>query len=532
MHESREGLLRRRAIHFLPSLAAHHPSYPWFVLITVMLSTFMVVLDGTIVNVAIPTIMAAFGQTINQVVWVSTAYLIALSVLLAISAWLSEHFGAKKVYLIGLIIFILSSYLCAISWSIDSLIFFRVVQGIGGGILTPVGMILFTNEFTKESRTVALGFYSIAIAAAISLGPSVGGYLIETISWQWIFLINLPFGAITLLMAWVILKRTFRKVIHAFDLWGLVTLIVFLVSLFVGISSGNAPWNAEGWSSTFTLMCFIISGINLVIFLRIELTIDYPIIDLRIFKDRNFLMGNIILFVFSFTLFGSSFLLPLYMQNGLNYSQIQTGYVLLPIGLAQGLFGGLSGWLSRKVSPMFLVLGSLILLALTYQVNARFTLYTSEKDMIYLFIVRGIAMGMLFAPLVALTLSTIPESKLSQATGLFTVQRQIGAALGVALFETILNFRQVYQTSAIGSTINSTGPAFERVQDLLELSGIQEHGKDAVEAALQAQQLILGVVQKQIFIQSIGDSLLIAGIITFFSCIPLFFLNKKGFQKL
>jgi DHA2 family multidrug resistance protein len=292
MHESQEGLLRRRAIHFLPSLAAHHPSYPWFVLITVMLSTFMVVLDGTIVNVAIPTIMAAFGQTINQVVWVSTAYLIALSVLLAISAWLSEHFGAKKVYLIGLIIFILSSYLCAISWSIDSLIFFRVVQGIGGGILTPVGMILFTNEFTKESRTVALGFYSIAIAAAISLGPSVGGYLIETISWQWIFLINLPFGAITLLMAWVILKRTFRKVIHAFDLWGLVTLIVFLVSLFVGNSSGNAPWNAEGWSSTFTLMCFIISGINLVIFLRIELTIDYPIIDLRIFKRPKFSDGQ------------------------------------------------------------------------------------------------------------------------------------------------------------------------------------------------------------------------------------------------
>ena len=532
MLEKQEGFFRRKAIDFIPALATHHPAYPWFVLITVMLSTFMVVLDGTIVNVAIPTIMAAFGETINQVVWVSTAYLIALSVLLAISAWLSEHFGSKNVYLIGLIIFILGSYLCAIAWSLDALIFFRVVQGIGGGILTPVGMILFTNEFKQENRTVALGFYSIAIAAAISLGPSVGGYLIQTISWKWIFLINLPFGALTLLMGWVILKRSFTKIIHAFDLGGLLSLIIFLVALFVGISSGNAPWNAEGWASMFTWICFLISCVAFIFFLKIELTNPFPIIDLRIFKNRNFLMGNIILFVFSFTLFGSSFLLPLYIQNGLNYSQLETGYVLLPIGLAQGIFGGVSGWLSQKISPKFLVFGSLILLALTYQVNARFTLYTSEKDMIYLFIVRGIAMGMLFAPLVAMTLSSIPESKLSQATGLFTVQRQIGAALGVALFETIFTFREVYQTSTIGAAVNTSSPYFMRLQELLETTGIQEVGKNIFDAALHANQMILNTVQKQIFIQAIGDSLLVAGIITFFSIIPLFFLSKKGLKKL
>lgn len=243
-------------------------------------------------------------------------------------------------------------------------------------------------------------------------------------------------------------------------------------------------------------------------------------------------MGNIILFVFSFTLFGSSFLLPLYIQNGLNYSQLETGYVLLPIGLAQGIFGGVSGWLSQKISPKFLVFGSLILLALTYQVNARFTLYTSEKDMIYLFIVRGIAMGMLFAPLVAMTLSSIPESKLSQATGLFTVQRQIGAALGVALFETIFTFREVYQTSTIGAAVNTSSPYFMRLQELLETTGIQEVGKNIFDAALHANQMILNTVQKQIFIQAIGDSLLVAGIITFFSIIPLFFLSKKGLKKL
>lgn len=522
-----EGLLRRRAIRMFPSLSSDHQAYPWYVLMTVMMSTFMVVLDGTIVNVAIPTIMAAFGETISQVVWVSTAYLIALSIMLAVSGWLTEHFGAKQAFMVGLVVFVVSSYLCGIAWNIESLIFFRVLQGFGGGILTPVGMTLFTSEFPKEYRTVPLGFYSIAIAAAISLGPAVGGYLIEMINWKWIFFINLPFGAVTFLFAWIVLKRTERKEIHSFDKWGLLTLTTFLVLLFVGISSGNAPWNAEGWTSAFTLVSFLGSGISLILFLYIELSNPFPIVDLRIFRERNFLMGNIVLFVFSFTLFGSSFLLPLYLQNGLNYSQIQTGLVLLPLGLAQCVFGGLSGWLTKKVPPMFLVLCSIIVLAVTYHFNSKFGLYTSEQTMVWLFIARGAAMGFLFAPLLAITMAKISEEKLSQASGLFTVQRQIGAALGVAVFETIFTNRQVYHSSAVGSAVDTSSPAFEHVSQNIAQIGKTDFGHSAHQAVLQAQQFILEFVHTKIFIQSIDDCLLLAGIITFFSAIPLFFLSRK-----
>jgi DHA2 family multidrug resistance protein len=522
-----EGLLRRRAIRMFPSLDSNSAAYPWYVLLTVMMSTFMVVLDGTIVNVAIPTIMASFGETISQVVWVSTAYLIALSIALAMSGWLTEHFGAKQAFIVGLIVFVFSSYLCGISWNIESLIFFRVLQGFGGGILTPVGMTLFTTEFSKENRTIPLGFYSIAIAAAISLGPAVGGYLIEMINWKWIFFINLPIGAVTLLFAWAILKRTKRKEIHSFDKWGVLTLTVFLVLLFVGISSGNAPWNAEGWTSMFTLISFLVSGIALVLFLIIEFTHPFPIVDLRIFKERNFLMGNIVLFVFSFTLFGSSFLLPLYMQNGLNYTQIQTGLVLLPIGLSQCVFGGLSGWLTKKVPPMFLVLVSIVVLGITYQFNSHFTLYTSEKSMVWLFIVRGAAMGFLFAPLLAITMAKISEEKLSQASGLFTVQRQIGAALGVAVFETIFTNRQVQHSASMGAVIDTTSPAFEHVSQNIAKIGKTDFGSSSLEALAQSQVIILEFVRNNIFIQSIGDCLLLAGVITFFSAIPLFFLSRK-----
>jgi DHA2 family multidrug resistance protein len=522
-----EGLLRRRAIRMFPSLSNDHPSYPWYVLITVMMSTFMVVLDGTIVNVAIPTIMAAFGKTISQVVWVSTAYLIALSIVLAVSGWLTEHFGAKQAFMVGLVVFVFSSYLCGISWNIESLVFFRVLQGFGGGILTPVGMTLFTSEFPKENRTIPLGFYSIAIAAAISLGPAVGGYLIEMINWKWIFFINLPFGVVTFLFAGVVLNRTERKVIHTFDKWGLITLSTFLVSLFVGISSGNAPWNVEGWTSVFTLASFLISGVSLILFLAIELTHSFPIVDLRIFRERDFLMGNIVLFVFSFTLFGSSFLLPLYLQNGLNYSQIQTGLVLLPLGLAQCVFGGLSGWLTKKISPKFLVLCSIIVLGLTYHFNSKFSLYTPEHAMVWLFIARGAAMGFLFAPLLSITMSKISEEKLSQASGLFTVQRQIGAALGVAIFETIFTNRQVHQTSTVGSAIDPSSPTFEHISQNIAQISKTHFGHSILDAAMQAQQFIVEFAQQKIFIQSIDDCLFLAGIITFFSAIPLFFLSRK-----
>ena len=522
-----EGLFRAQAIRLFPSLESKSPSYPWFVLLTVMMSTFMVVLDGTIVNVAIPTIMLSFGETISQVVWISTAYLIALSIALAMSGWLTEHFGAKQAFIVGLITFVFSSYLCGVAWNIESLIAFRVIQGVGGGILTPVGMTLFTTEFPKENRTIPLGFYSIAIAAAISLGPAVGGYLIELINWKWIFFINLPIGLVTFLFATAVLKRTYRKEIHAFDKWGLITLTGFLVLLFVGISSGNAPWNAEGWTSKFTLVSFIVSGVCLVLFLAIEFSHPFPIVDLRIFRDRNFLMGNIVLFIFSFTLFGSSFLLPLYMQNGLNYSQIRTGLVLLPLGLSQCFFGALSGWMARKVPPMFLVLCGIIILGITYQYNSEFTLYTSERSMVWLFIVRGAAMGFLFAPLLAITMGKITEEKLSQASGLFTVQRQIGAALGVAVFETIFTNRQVFHTAAVGGKIDTSSPAFEHVNQNIAQTSMADFGHSPIEALATAQQFILEFIQNKVFIQSIGDCLLLAGIITFFSAIPLFFLKKK-----
>lgn len=522
----REDLLRRWATAFFPSLRVTHPAYPWFVLVTVMLGTFMVVLDGTIVNVAIPSIMASFGVTVSEVVWISTAYLIALSILLVTAGWIANHFGKKQTYLFGLFVFVVSSYLCGVAWDLHSLVFFRVLQGIGGGVLMPVGMTLFTDEFPPENRAIPIGFYSIAIAAAISLGPSFGGYLIQKINWGWIFYINVPFGILTGGFAVFILKTSRGKIIERFDWLGVVSLTVFLVSLIMGISSGNASWNAEGWASTYTLCCFLLSGVFFGIFIYTELTNSHPIVDLTTFCDRNFLLGNLVLFIFSFTLFGSSFLLPLYFQNGLGYSTYETGLMLLPIGLTQGVFAGFTGWIIKKIPARFVIFSGIVLLGITYQFNAHFSLYTGKESIFWIFAFRGLAMALLFAPLVSLTLSTIPEEKMLQATGLFSVQRQIGAVLGVAVFETIFITRKVYHTAMYGSVIQEDSPLFAQVKVDLVQKAYSKVGSSFLESAFQAKELILSHIENLVFIQAIADNLLIAGWITFFSSIPLFFLRK------
>lgn len=520
-----ESAFRLRAMSMVPSLRPEHRAYQWFVLVNVMLGTFMVILDGTIVNIAIPTIMASFGVTLGEVVWVSTAYLIALSVLLAVAGWMSLHLGSKRVYMVALLIFTISSYLCGIAWDLHSLVFFRVIQGIGGGVLIPIGMTLFSAEFPPEDRTVAFGFYSISVAAAISLGPSVGGYLLEKLSWGWIFFINVPVGLATWVGSWAIFKTSEGKKIESFDLWGLVSLTAFVVSLLVAISSGNAAWNAEGWTSKFTISSFAISLVSFVGFLWTELTTPAPIVDLSVFKDRNFTLGNIVLFIFSFTLFGSSFLLPIYLQNGLGFSKIRIGMILLPIGIMQGVVGPITGWLSKIFPQRFLIMIGIICLGISYYLNAKFTLYTSEETMMWLFAFRGVACALMFAPVVALTLATIPEEKMAQATGLFTVQRQIGAALGVAIFETIFSTREIYHEAMYGGAIDQSSPAFQQVKMTLESAAHSNIGSGAWEVFNQAQKTILDTIHNEVFIQAIDDNILLAGVITFFSCIPLFFIK-------
>ena len=262
-----------------------HPSYKWFVLANVMFGTFMAVLDATIVNVGLSKMTAAFGTSVDKIEWVLTAYMLVFAVVLPSSGWVADHFGYKKTYFLGMFLFTLGSLLCSFSWDENALIAFRVIQGAGAGFIMPVGMAIITREFPAEQRGMALGFWGIASAASVSLGPMIGGYLIDNFSWHAIFDVNVPVGILGLVVTIIIQREYKTEHTRKFDLIGFLSMSVFLTSLLLALSDGNASWNTGGWTSNFILSCFAVSIIGFVIFIITELNVEHPIVELRLMKD-------------------------------------------------------------------------------------------------------------------------------------------------------------------------------------------------------------------------------------------------------
>ena len=312
--------MKEKMGELFPSLNPDGSSYKWWVLLNVMIGTFMAVLDATIVNVALPNMMAAFGTSVDKIEWVLTAYLLIFAVMLPSSGWIADHLGYKRTYALGLFLFTLGSFLCSLAWNEDILIWFRVVQGAGAGFIMPVGMAIVTREFPPEKRGMALGFWAISAAASVSLGPMIGGYLIDTFSWHMIFDVNVPVGIFGMIATYVIQREYRTEHVRKFDVVGFISMTVFLVSLLLALADGNAEWNTGGWTSDFILACFAIAFIGFVIFIITEFNVEHPIIDLRLLMNYNFGIANVMMFIFGIALFGNSFLLPLYLQNSLGYT--------------------------------------------------------------------------------------------------------------------------------------------------------------------------------------------------------------------
>ena len=507
------------------------PSYKWWLLANVMIGTFMAVLDATIVNVGLPKIMASFGVGIDKIEWVLTAYMLALAVMLPTSGWMADRFGYKRVYFLGLFLFTVGSFLCGYSSSEDMLIFSRVIQGLGAGALMPVGMAIITREFPPEQRTLALGFWSIASAASVSFGPLIGGYLVDNFSWPLIFDVNVPIGIAGMLATAIIQKeyRSERK--RSFDPVGFISVSLFLPVLLYALTEGNAAANSGGWNSPVILICFGISAISLALFLVTELTIDEPLIDLSLFKGFNFAISNLVIFIFGIGMFGSTFLLPLYLQNSLGYTAIQAGSVFLPVGIIQGIIAPATGIFSKKMDPKIPILVGAVLLSLSFYLNSMLSYMTEHSFIMATLYLRGLAMGLMFSPLTALATIGIPKEKMGQASGLINVLRQIGGSFGVALLSTLLTTRVIFHSQVYGESLDQNSPAFKGVVANLGNFLVHTAGSTVSGAVQQGKMLILSHLNRQAFVQAISDDFLIAAVFTLISAIPVFFLRVKKNNK-
>jgi len=489
--------------------------------------TFMVVLDSTIVNVSLPKIMSSFGVGLSTIQWVITAYMLAMAAMLPTSGWLADKFGYKRVYFWGLFLFTLGSLFCGLSNDENTLIISRIIQGLGAGTVQPLGMAIITREFPLKQRGLALGFWSIAAAASVSFGPLIGGYLVDNFSWQLIFDVNIPVGIVALLFTIIIQREFVSPNARKFDFVGFISVIIFLPVLLYALSEGNAQTNSAGWSAPYILACFAVSGIAFAVFLTRELTTKYPLLDLRLLRDRNFAMSNMLMFVFSIGMFGSTFLLPLYLQNSLGYTALQSGAVFLPVGIIQGLFAPISGWFSDKVNAKAPIIAGVGLLVLSFYINSNLSFLTEHSYIMTSLYIRGLGMGLIFTPLSTLSLITIPREKMAQASGIMNTIRQIGGSLGVALLSTILTARVNFHAQMYGGAVQTGSQMFQNTTKNMAYF-IQQHGGGSFSTALkQGQSLLMSNVNSQAYIQGINDDFLIAALISFIGFIPILLLKSK-----
>lgn len=452
-------------------------SYRWWVLLTVLMSTFMAILDVSVVNVGMPAIMQSFHIGISTAEWVVTAYLLPMTLMLIVSGWLADKIGSKPVFIVGLSIFTLGSFLCGMASSDVALIGFRALQGVGGGVVQALGLAIVSREFPPKERGIALGFWAAAAAASISFGPLVGGYLVDDANWHYIFDLNIPLGILTIFLAVIILKDWKKENIGRFDTLGFICALVFMPLTVFGLARGNSSSNPLGWHEPLVIGSFIIAAVGFAAFIFTELKTKSPLLNIRLLRDRTFGVSMLIVFLFSMGMFGVSFLLPLFLQNGLGYTAIMVGSVFLPVGIIQGILGPLSGFVSRKFGYLSLVIPGITIMIISLMLISMFNLETSHTTIMIALYLRGFGMGLTFAPLSSMALTHIPNEEMSSASGIATTLKQLSGSFSIAILTAIMTARATYHhvhssghAIAVNAQINDKVAYVEGISDAFRIT--------------------------------------------------------------
>jgi DHA2 family multidrug resistance protein len=471
-------------------------SSPVLIALSVMLGTFMEVLDTSVANVALPHIAGSLSATPEQATWVLTSYLISNAIVLPVTAWLSAVFGRKRFLLTCIVIFTLASAACGAANSLGMLIFARVLQGVGGGALQPIAQAILLESFSPARRGRAMAAYSMGVIVAPILGPTLGGWITDSYSWRWVFYINLPVGFLALLMTQTFIEDPpylQRTVLRRMDYWGFALLALWLATLQVVLDKGQQDdWLAAEWIRwTLTL-----SVMAMVAFIVRELVTDEPIVNLHILRDRNFAIGTVLITAMGITLYSTTALLPLFLQTLLGYPALEAGLAISPRGLGALLSAMVVGRLVGVIDARILVAGGFAFLALSGVWLSRLTFDVAWSNIAFVTFLNGLANPLIFIALSTISFGTLRRDQMGGATGIYNLMRNLGGGIGISLATTLLARRAQMHQNMLVARLTPYDPVYQQ-----KLEAIRRALVPRVGPYVAAQQA-LGVLYRTLVAQA------------------------------
>jgi len=502
-------------------------SYRWVVLGIVIMGTFMAILDSSIVNVALPHMMSAFGVNREQVQWVSTSYMISLAVSMTTVGWTGRRIGNKIFYLGALAIFVFGSAACAFAWNFDAMIVARVIQAVGGGAIQPVGMAIIAELFEPHERGKALGIWGTGVMLGPAIGPTLGGYLCDWFNWRTIFSINLPFGIITILAGLIIFVNDHknRKAETPFDFKGFLFLSIGLVGALIALANGEE----KGWTSDYILTCFAFAFAGMTLFIAAELNAPHPIFDLGLLRYRNYSLALLLGISRAVGLFGGVFLLPIFLENIAGYTTIQTGLLMMPGAVILGLVMPFFGHLSDRYGPRWLVTIGVIVTGVSLLFYGRLDPSMTRFMIIMPQIVRALGLGLMMAPLMTTAINSVPKNQIATASSFLNIAQSVGGAFGIAILNTFVTRLIHFHAVRIGEAAGIMPEIYSRISQKA-VSAIGQHTAGAASGGTSALSNVSNLIYLKANVLGFENGFVIAGIIVLAS-IPLSLMLKNQKPK-
>jgi len=504
------------------------PRNPWPVAMTVMLATFMEVLDTSIANVALPHIAGNLSATVDESTWVLTSYLVSNAIMLPLAGWFAMLIGRKRFYLWCVILFTVSSFMCGLAPNIEMLVFWRILQGAGGGALQPLAQSILVQSFPLNKRGMAMAVYGMGVIFAPIIGPTLGGWITDNYSWRWIFYINIPVGILSFFLTTLLVhdppylvRKSFKDGLRI-DYIGLGLLSIGLGALQIVLDKGQQ----EDWfSSRFIVVFAITSAVCLIAMVFWELRQKDPVLDLRLLKDRNFSSAVFMMYALGFVLYSSTMLLPIFLQTMMGYNALYSGMALSPGGILTLITMPIVGWLTSRVQARWLVIIGLVVGAIGLFRTAQFNLQISFYDAVWARNILSASLGFLFIPINAVAYHFIAKTKTDAASGLINLARNLGGSFGISVVTTMLARRTQFHQNILVSHVTEGNPNYREMFEGAQQMLISQ-GADIAEAAIKAKAMIYGMVRQQAAMLSFIDNFWMLGVI-FVVIIPLVFVMRK-----